>query len=55
LRRDRGLTQAEVAAGAGVPTPVVQRAEQGATPRPRWQLALATFYGLRPSEIWRVD
>ena len=52
LRLDRGLTQAEVARAAGVPLPVVQRAESGAVPRPRWALKLATFYERRVTEIW---
>jgi transcriptional regulator with XRE-family HTH domain len=52
LRLDAGLTQPELAARAGVSVWVISRAEQGATPRPAAQLAIARVFELRPSDLW---
>ena len=52
LRTDAGLTQAELADATGVPESVVRRAEAGAYPRPGWRLRLASFFKLKPSDIW---
>jgi transcriptional regulator with XRE-family HTH domain len=60
LRRDRGLTQKEVAEALGVSVQVIKWAEGrhvdgGGYPRPENMRRLAQFYGLEILDIWPIE
>lgn len=57
MRYERGLTQQEVAEGAGVSRPTVMRLEQLREPKPtvRVAKALADFYGMTVAEFLGLD
>jgi DNA-binding XRE family transcriptional regulator len=57
FRYERGLTQQEVASGAGISRQTVVSLEQRAEPKPSVVVAgkLAEFYGLTVSELLGLD
>lgn len=52
LRIDRGLSQYALAQAVGVHHATIARLEEGELPTARVALALAEFYGTKPSELW---
>lgn len=54
-RLDKGLNIPQAAKAIGVTTDILQRAENGAQPRPKAAKRIADFYELRVTEIWPVE
>jgi DNA-binding XRE family transcriptional regulator len=52
LRIDKGLSPNDLGHRAGISGKTVRMAEAGITPRPRVQHAIASVFGLRPTELW---
>jgi hypothetical protein len=52
LRIDRGLSIRQAAKAISVGEMVIRYAEQGGQPWPQHKLKIATFYGLKPSDLW---
>lgn len=61
LRTDRGLSPEALSweihrKGYGdVSGHTIRRVERGATPTPRVQYAIASYFGKRPTELWPLD
>ena len=61
LRVDRGLSPEQLGWELGasgrsyVSGPTIRRAERGAVPTPRVQYALASYFGMRLSDLWPPD
>lgn len=55
LRADRGLSPEQLGWATGVSGPTVRRIERGAIPTARVQYAIASYFDMRPSQLWPVD
>lgn len=54
-RLDRGLSLDQLSEEIAVPKNTIARVERGTEPVPQTKLKIATFYGLKPSDIWPVE
>ena len=54
-RLDRGLTLDQLSEEIKVPKNTIARVERGTEPVPKTKLRIASFYGLKPSDIWPVE
>jgi transcriptional regulator with XRE-family HTH domain len=55
LRIDRGLSPEQLAWRLGISGRTIRRVEDGRLPYPRTQFAIASFFEMRPSELWPAD
>lgn len=56
LRTDRGLSPEQLGYHVGVSGHTIRRIEDtGAVPTPRIQFAIASYFSLRPTELWPLD
>jgi ribosome-binding protein aMBF1 (putative translation factor) len=54
-RLNRGLSIPALAREIDVPDHVIRHAEKGGTPTPANALKLASFFGVRVTDIWPAD